>query len=152
SCESGPARREPCLAPLADLLRARTLVDAVLGRCVIPQPASAADEESCHAADLGVSRSSPTATKAKRSARCRSTRRGDQDSRPHHRASGRRLMNDRAKIGASHLSRAAYVYLRQSTTAQVEHNRESTQRQYALAARATALGWPAQQVIVIDED
>jgi DNA invertase Pin-like site-specific DNA recombinase len=61
-------------------------------------------------------------------------------------------MNDRAKIGASHLSRAAYVYLRQSTTAQVEHNRESTQRQYALAARATALGWPAQQVIVIDED
>jgi DNA invertase Pin-like site-specific DNA recombinase/predicted DNA-binding transcriptional regulator AlpA len=61
-------------------------------------------------------------------------------------------MNDRAKIGASHLSRAAYVYLRQSTAAQVEHNRESTQRQYALAARATALGWPAQQVIVIDED
>jgi len=61
-------------------------------------------------------------------------------------------MNDLTKIGASHLSRAAYVYLRQSTAAQVEHNRESTQRQYALAARATALGWPAQQVIVIDED
>ena len=61
-------------------------------------------------------------------------------------------MNDLTKIGASHLSRAAYVYLRQSTAAQVEHNRESTQRQYALAARATALGWPAQQVVVIDED
>ena len=61
-------------------------------------------------------------------------------------------MNDLTKIGASHLSRAAYVYLRQSTAAQVEHNRESTQRQYALAARATALGWPAQQVIIIDED
>ena len=61
-------------------------------------------------------------------------------------------MNDLTKIGASHLSRAAYVYLRQSTAAQVEHNRESTQRQYALAAKATALGWPAQQVIVIDED
>src|SRR6516225_230201 len=61
-------------------------------------------------------------------------------------------MNDLTKIGASHRSRAAYVYLRQSTAAQVEHNRESTQRQYALAARATALGWPAQQVIVIDED
>ena len=58
-------------------------------------------------------------------------------------------MNDLTKIGASHLSRAAYVYLR---PAQVEHNRESTQRQYALAARATALGWPAQRVIVIDED
>src|SRR6266571_3920241 len=64
----------------------------------------------------------------------------------------RRPMNDLTKIGASHLSRAAYVYLRQSTAAQVEHNRESTRRQYALAARATALGWPAQQIVVIDED
>jgi DNA invertase Pin-like site-specific DNA recombinase len=61
-------------------------------------------------------------------------------------------MNDLAKIGPSHLCRAAYVYLRQSTAAQVEHNRESTQRQYALAARATALGWPTHQVVVIDED
>ena len=61
-------------------------------------------------------------------------------------------MNDLAKIGPSHLCRAAYVYLRQSTAAQVEHNRKSTQRQYALAARATALGWPAHQVVVIDED
>jgi DNA invertase Pin-like site-specific DNA recombinase len=61
-------------------------------------------------------------------------------------------MNELTKIGASHLSRAAYVYLRQSTPAQVEHNRESTQRQYALAARATAFGWSQQQVVVIDED
>src|SRR5437016_8766395 len=61
-------------------------------------------------------------------------------------------MNDISKIGASHLGRAAYIYLRQSTPAQVEHNRESTQRQYALAARATTLGWPSQQVIVVDED
>jgi DNA invertase Pin-like site-specific DNA recombinase len=61
-------------------------------------------------------------------------------------------MNDHTKIGASHLSRAAYVYLRQSTAAQVEHNRESTQRQYALAARAAALGWSHQQVVTIDED
>jgi len=61
-------------------------------------------------------------------------------------------MNELTKIRASHLNRAAYVYLRQSTPAQVEHNRESTQRQYALAARATALGWPQQQVVIIDED
>jgi DNA invertase Pin-like site-specific DNA recombinase len=61
-------------------------------------------------------------------------------------------MNDHTKIGASHLSRVAYVYLRQSTAAQVEHNRESTQRQYALAARAAALGWSPQQVVTIDED
>jgi DNA invertase Pin-like site-specific DNA recombinase len=53
---------------------------------------------------------------------------------------------------ASHLSRAAFVYIRQSTAAQVEHNRESTQRQYALAARASALGWPAQQVVIVDDD
>jgi hypothetical protein len=50
-------------------------------------------------------------------------------------------MNDVAKIGVSHLARAAYVYLRQSSPAQVEHNRESTQRQYALVSKATALGW-----------
>jgi DNA invertase Pin-like site-specific DNA recombinase len=61
-------------------------------------------------------------------------------------------MSDTTKIGASHLSRAAYVYLRQSSPAQVEHNRESTQRQYALVSKAAALGWPAQQVTVIDED
>jgi DNA invertase Pin-like site-specific DNA recombinase len=61
-------------------------------------------------------------------------------------------MNDVAKIGVSHLHRIAYVYLRQSSPAQVEHNRESTERQYALASKAAALGWPSQQVIVIDED
>jgi DNA invertase Pin-like site-specific DNA recombinase len=61
-------------------------------------------------------------------------------------------MNDLAKIGPSHLRRIAYVYLRQSTAAQVEHNRESTDRQYALVAKATELGWPLPQVLVIDED
>jgi DNA invertase Pin-like site-specific DNA recombinase len=61
-------------------------------------------------------------------------------------------MNDITKIGTTHLGRAAYIYLRQSTPAQVEHNRESTQRHYALAAKATTLGWHSQQVIVVDED
>lgn len=61
-------------------------------------------------------------------------------------------MNDLSKISTSHLCRAAYIYLRQSTPAQVEHNRESTQRQYALASKATTLRWPSQQVVVIDED
>ena len=61
-------------------------------------------------------------------------------------------MSDITKIGASHLSRAAYVYLRQSSPAQVEHNRESTQRQYALVTKASMLGWLAQQIVVIDED
>ena len=61
-------------------------------------------------------------------------------------------MNDAAKINTSHLGRAAYVYLRQSTAAQVEHNRESTQRQYALVSKAAELGWPSELVVVIDED
>ena len=61
-------------------------------------------------------------------------------------------MTDLSKIGSSHLQRAAFVYLRQSTPAQVEHNRESTARQYALAERARQLGWPREQVVLIDED
>jgi DNA invertase Pin-like site-specific DNA recombinase len=61
-------------------------------------------------------------------------------------------MTDPAKIKAPHLQRAAYVYIRQSTPGQVEHNRESTARQYALVERACQLGWPKQQVVVIDED
>ncbi|MGE8452459.1 MAG: recombinase family protein [Pseudomonadales bacterium] len=56
------------------------------------------------------------------------------------------------KIGPSHLQRTAFVYIRQSSASQVEHNRESTQRQYALAQRATALGWSTQHVSVVDED
>lgn len=61
-------------------------------------------------------------------------------------------MTDPSKINSSHFQRVAYVYIRQSTPGQVEHNRESTARQYALADRARQLGWPKQQVVVIDED
>ena len=56
------------------------------------------------------------------------------------------------KVRADHLKRDAYLYIRQSTLQQVFHNTESTQRQYALKQRAIALGWPAEQVIVIDGD
>src|SRR6516225_3838181 len=61
-------------------------------------------------------------------------------------------MNERAKITASHLARYALVYLRQSSASQVEHNRESTERQYALASKARELGWPAERIVIIDED
>jgi DNA invertase Pin-like site-specific DNA recombinase len=61
-------------------------------------------------------------------------------------------MNERAKITPSHLCRQAIVYLRQSSAAQVEHNRESTERQYALAVKARELGWPDDRIVVIDED
>jgi hypothetical protein len=61
-------------------------------------------------------------------------------------------MTDPSKIKPSHTQRAAYIYVRQSTPGQVEHNRESTARQYALADRACQLGWPKEQVMIIDED
>ena len=54
------------------------------------------------------------------------------------------------KITADHLSRAAYVYVRQSTPGQLINNPESRRRQYALVERAKALGW--ENVIVVDED
>src|SRR6266704_1525033 len=56
------------------------------------------------------------------------------------------------KVTASHRSRAAVIYVRQSTLLQVERNRESTARQYDLASRARELGWPRTAVTVIDED
>jgi hypothetical protein len=56
------------------------------------------------------------------------------------------------KVTASHLRRAAVVYVRQSTLAQVDRNRESTARQYDLVTRAVELGWPRSAVRVIDDD
>jgi len=61
-------------------------------------------------------------------------------------------MSELSKITADHLRRCALVYVRQSSTTQVEHNRESTARQYQLADRAMTLGWRRDQVRVIDED
>ena len=67
-------------------------------------------------------------------------------------------MSDRAgvlvpgKIGAVHLGRDAYVYVRQSTLTQVREHTESLVRQYELRERAVALGWDAHQVRVIDAD
>jgi DNA invertase Pin-like site-specific DNA recombinase len=56
------------------------------------------------------------------------------------------------KVTPSQLRRSAVVYVRQSTLAQVERNRESTARQYDLVARAERLGWPRSAVRVIDDD
>jgi len=55
-----------------------------------------------------------------------------------------------SKINADHLSKQAYVYIRQSTPDQVQHNLESQRLQYALVDRARELGWP--EVTVIDDD
>jgi DNA invertase Pin-like site-specific DNA recombinase len=61
-------------------------------------------------------------------------------------------MSDVSKVTPSHTHRAAVIYVRQSSSAQVEHNRESTERQYALVHRAVDLGWHREQVTIIDED
>jgi DNA invertase Pin-like site-specific DNA recombinase len=57
-----------------------------------------------------------------------------------------------SKIRDVHWNRLAMVYVRQSTPQQVLENRESRERQYALAEFAQRLGWPAERVVVIDED
>ncbi|MDA3834906.1 MAG: recombinase family protein, partial [Spirochaetales bacterium] len=61
------------------------------------------------------------------------------------------MMNNQ-KIKQTHLQRVAFIYVRQSTAAQVEYNRESTEMQYKLKDRAIDLGWPEQQIQIIDED
>jgi excisionase family DNA binding protein len=54
------------------------------------------------------------------------------------------------KITALHKEKTAYVYVRQSTTYQLQHNHESRRRQYALESRAKELGF--MKVVVIDDD
>jgi DNA invertase Pin-like site-specific DNA recombinase/F0F1-type ATP synthase membrane subunit b/b' len=62
------------------------------------------------------------------------------------------LIEAHQKVNAGHLRRKAYLYVRQSTPRQVVENTESTKRQYDLRQRAVALGWPLEQVVVIDHD
>src|SRR6201998_1677561 len=50
-------------------------------------------------------------------------------------------------ISEQHLSKTAYVYVRQSTLAQVRHHQESTERQYALREKALQLGWSTAQIL-----
>jgi DNA invertase Pin-like site-specific DNA recombinase len=57
-----------------------------------------------------------------------------------------------SKITRQHRERQAFVYIRQSTMKQVASNFESQDMQYQLTKRAEALGWPADQVVVIDDD
>lgn len=57
-----------------------------------------------------------------------------------------------SKICNRHWERLAVVYIRQSSPHQVLENRESRERQYALASMAQQFGWPADRVLVIDED
>ena len=57
-----------------------------------------------------------------------------------------------SKVTAAHLSRRALLYIRQSSLKQVIHNTESAIRQYDLRGKAISLGWPSDQITVIDID
>jgi DNA invertase Pin-like site-specific DNA recombinase len=63
-------------------------------------------------------------------------------------------MNDERhpKVKARHLARDAYLYVRQATLHTGSENTQAIQRQYHLWQQAVALGWPAERVIVIDND
>src|ERR1700740_3418595 len=56
------------------------------------------------------------------------------------------------KITEHHRSKPAYVYVRQSTLAQVRHHQESTERQYALREKAQELGWSEPSIQILDRD
>ena len=54
------------------------------------------------------------------------------------------------KIKASHLSRKAVLYVRQSTRGQLIRNEESRRLQYQMEKRLKAFGWA--NVEILDED
>ncbi len=56
------------------------------------------------------------------------------------------------KVTPRHLTRNAYLYVRQSTLHQVSANTESSRRQYDLQRRAFELGWGEDQMVVVDCD
>jgi DNA invertase Pin-like site-specific DNA recombinase len=56
------------------------------------------------------------------------------------------------KITTQHKGRQACIYIRQSTSGQVIHHRESQRLQYRLVERARELGWGERYIRVIDSD
>src|SRR5471032_1246166 len=62
----------------------------------------------------------------------------------------RRLIMISDKVRPQHLARKAVLYVRQSSTYQVNHNLESQKLQYAMEDRLRHLGW--KEIEIIDED
>jgi DNA invertase Pin-like site-specific DNA recombinase len=56
------------------------------------------------------------------------------------------------KLTIENLQRMVYIYVRQSTSGQVTHNRESQRLQYRLVERAQELGWHESSIQLIDSD
>ena len=62
------------------------------------------------------------------------------------------IPHNTSKIEPHHLDRKVYIYIRQSTEAQVLVNTASTARQYDLVGRALELGWRKGQLVIVDVD
>lgn len=56
------------------------------------------------------------------------------------------------KVLQQHRQKPAFVYVRQSSMAQVRHHQESTERQYALKDKALQLGWTESAIRILDRD
>ncbi len=56
------------------------------------------------------------------------------------------------KIRSEHLSREAYIYVRQSSPGQVLKHTESARRQRDLVKLAEAFGWPSSRIHLLDAD
>src|SRR5260221_7573616 len=61
-------------------------------------------------------------------------------------------MTDLSRINPPHTHRPAYFYIPHPTPGQAKNTREPPARQYALADKACQLGWPREQVVIVDED
>ena len=57
-----------------------------------------------------------------------------------------------SKIQDQHLDRLAIVYVRQSTPQQVLENRESPDGSMLWHNSRNGSGWPAERVVIVDED
>jgi len=55
-------------------------------------------------------------------------------------------------VTPDHLSRQAYIYIRQSTEHQVVHHQESQKLQRCFVDQALKLGWPQERIVLIDDD
>ena len=56
------------------------------------------------------------------------------------------------KVQPHHRDRIAIIYIRQSSLQQVQNHSESTKLQYALVDKVHMMGWPKEQLLIIDED
>jgi len=61
-------------------------------------------------------------------------------------------MNTHPLVTPNHVAKKAIIYVRQSTQHQVTSNLESLSLQYNLKQKAIELGWPTQDIDVIDSD